>query len=294
MTTNLVVPDPGVLKKATLLSICKRRKWKRYSRLRKSDLARFVLEHDTMENAAATKIARAYRAHRQRWETAATVNDTDVFSGDPLPTKTFAVLSHGRRYDFVALTLLEYFLCAGKFENPYTREALCDWDLRRLQRSIVEDRKELPNFEINGRRYVLKNLVDVRHLITRARAEAHQRQELQEMFERNCLSTVREIVELVLLLNNQMHNVSEAICRILEQLIPQFMEYVQDLRFLSSHSAQNIFLQALSYLRSSGLVQSSVSGGSSSTGLRNEMFSSLIHIFHQQYESLFPQLSANL
>lgn len=150
---------------AQLRKVAKRYRLQNVTRIRKEPLTAILSVLQRIESrevliAATTRIQRWFR----RWRF---VNSMDPCTLEPVSAGTafHIVQEDGKRYKFEPVSLADYFLCSGKFENPFTKSPLSDVELRRLNRFLPED--EYPD------------LADVKELV-RDRVAAEEREDAEQ------------------------------------------------------------------------------------------------------------------
>ena len=123
--------------KERLQSLCKRKKWRGYSKYKKSDLVQFVQKKIQHETKAARRLQRWYRTYIRQLRL---VNDTDFVSLEEFEEgeSLFKLLEHRQIYRFRPDQLIQSILSLGQFVNPYTRTPLSENSLTRLHQAYLK------------------------------------------------------------------------------------------------------------------------------------------------------------
>ena len=191
--------------KTELLQLCRDNQWQGYSRLRKPQLLRFV---QTKERATAT-LVRAVRRWLQRLRSQTTLmNDTDAFTLEPIdPGAQFCVRqSRFQMYQFDVRQLMRYVLTEGKFQNPFTRQALSDRDLRRLvwryhqAEEEGEEEEEHLTYELDNVQYLLgpeTDLVGLRQSLAVQQQRLREQERVVQLIQEECVDSFDQIVDMI-------------------------------------------------------------------------------------------------
>jgi len=122
--------ETRLLTKHELKTICRKNKWRNYSRFNKDRLIRYVILRSNMNKRKIKLI--------QRWWRKINIlaNDTDVFTLLPFTASNhiFKLREGGVTYQFDCRTLILYMFDSGRFWNPYTRKLLPPFQLQALSK----------------------------------------------------------------------------------------------------------------------------------------------------------------
>ena len=218
-----------------LRDMCKKNKWRGYSKHAKAGLIRHIVQSMRREDAAA----RVLQAQWLRWRARpkAVVNHEDVFTLEPFSDKEkiFTIRSGDCVYQFTSDSLLRYFLASGNFSNPLTRKPLSDRDLRRLRKHYFENYSAPLVFEQRrGNSIRITRHTDMQRLkarVSRIRREESEHERVRTHLLQAAESTVDVIIEISRELPQQTDD-GDIIVQVLHSLLsfhlPNYMQIVHD------------------------------------------------------------------
>lgn len=234
--------------KQELLNLCKRYRWKGYSRMCKPQLLTFVrqkLAVVAQQKHAAQRIQRWYRNVVMK----SVVNTTDFVTLEEFSPheNVFKLRQDKKTFLFNSVSLLQSMFATGKFVNPYTQKILPDIDLRRLHmhylRSISSP-SDLIFFSVAGNSYALTDDFDIVGLCESIRNEANSVREREQTLEFLTEEAERIHEEMEDIMSNAVstspESLADATLRVLGVHLPLLQESVVQISFICPETAADL------------------------------------------------------
>lgn len=279
------------LHKSHLVRVCQQFNWKKYSRLNKADLKRFV----NKRYKAVSTIQRWVRELLSRFKKYTAVNHDDFITLDKIQSPVvFDIKDHGKMQVFLfhPRNLLEYMLRSGQFTNPFTRQPVSDYDLKRLLMSYSKFTEETNTdpltttigiYEHQLTKYT--DILNMKTIITRQRADEHQLSELDRYIRERCSDIVEIILDIVM---NLPYEDTEAIGDVIKEAV-RYIHYHLFARFIESFRHMHILdnRRAKLYLKNilENLQIRIIACARAST---KRLLCSVMKLFASYYDQIYP------
>lgn len=187
--------------KERLNSLCKRKKWRGYSKYNKSDLVQFVQNKLKDETKAARRLQHWYRTYIRHLKF---VNDTDFVSLEEFEEGEclFKLLEHRQIYRFRPDQLIQFILSSGQFLNPYTRTPLSENSLTRLHQVYLKNNKsqnEIITFTLKGVVRTINSettLISIQKFLTQELKDNRERERTIQFLVSLCKDIHTEIIDI--------------------------------------------------------------------------------------------------
>jgi hypothetical protein len=275
--------------KKQLFAVCSTYGLRRYSQLNKTSLIKFIEDHVLRYEKAVVLIQRWIRRISKNWHEYQTVNDIDFVTLEPIESAVVFKLrnrSNKQTYIFDPRNLMKYILDCGKFINPFTREALSDLDIKRLQHAYLKTEDNVEHrlsYQLGPQTHRLDrntDLVQVKISLQRVKQEEHQREELFRHLQENCTDVVNTIFDMILYLpSRDVEVIAQVMTYIINYHFTQFLEHFQHQLQVDSGAAQHFFHQIINrFIETSESV---------SDTLTQRLVLTVKKLFLAQYNELF-------
>lgn len=275
--------------KQQMVDLCRRKKWKGYSRLDKRKLQVFIDRNHVLEQRALDIINRAIRKWVHKFKSSRIVNTEDIFTTDEIPKAMLFTLRGDKNnvYQFHVQSLLKYVLTEGKFINPFTMAELTDIDLRRLKKRFFESlgsTDELPKYTLKGRERTFTdctNLCEIRKMLRIEKHAEYQRQELLDYLHNMVCQTLDTILDIIQnVSNNDLDSITSVFIYALYYHLPKFLEYLMDFIDASEVEGRQFFKETV--ITIAGMINEM-----STTCIKAEILSCVFKVLDHKYEETF-------
>ncbi len=279
------------LNKQRLVSICRKKRWRGYSRFKKEDLVTFVCCKFGIQNQAARLIQCWYAKRHQAATPYVVVNDTDFISLEKIDCIViFRLRNHvtKQEFHFDPRNLLRFVLETGKFINPFTREPISDNDLTRLLACYLSMHEEtVMTVRLGPTTLAITadtNLVNLKAFIIKRRREETEREQDVIHFDTQLVEISQIMLTMILCVPSaEVEIVTQVLDVVLNYHLPNYVFTCDYLRQLNENAAR---LRMSSFIGQLLVVSRD---GCHSTLIRS-IADSVAKIFRTHYYQLFGSL----
>jgi len=228
--------------KQRLTLLCKRKKWRKYSKFNKIELLQFVQQHLNLEHKAASRLQHWFRSYVC---TLKLVNSTDFVSLEEFEPNQclFKLREHRQIYRFIPEQLVQSIISTGKFINPYTRTVLSQNSLTRLHKLYIKTSDCGITFKLNGvdkRIDAQTTLIEIQRTLTQELQDLREMERTIEHLVSNCTNIHNQIIEICTnALTEDRDTITTIITHIFGFYFPVLQEYVLDVATFSHYVAIN-------------------------------------------------------
>jgi hypothetical protein len=264
--------------KQRLHLLCKRKKWRGYSKYKKLDLVQFVQLKFKHETNAARRLQRWYRKYIRHLQF---VNDTDFVSLEEFEESEclFKVLEHQKFYRFRPNQLIQYIVSSGQFINPYTRTRLSEHSLTRLHEKYLATNKtqdEMITFTLKGVVRTINSettLTSIQKALTQELQDNRERQRTIEFLVALCRDIHSEIIDICTnVIIDDMDTISSVVSYVFGFHFPLLQESMVEIANVSPANASNLMI---SFFRDISIVE-----------LRSPLHNKIMRLYLHQLNTL--------
>jgi hypothetical protein len=264
--------------KEHLHSLCKRKKWRGYSKYKKSDLVQFVQNKLQDETKAACRLQRWYKTYIRHLKL---VNDTDFVSLEEFEEGEclFKLLEHRQIYRFRPDQLIQSILSSGQFINPYTRTALSENSLTRLHQVYLKTNKtqnEIITFTLKGVVRTINSettLTSIQKALTQELKDNRERERTIQFLVSLCRDIHSEIIDICThAITDDIDTISSVVSYVFGFHFPILQDSMVEIVNVSQQNAVNLMI---SFIRDVSIV-----------AMRSPLHNRIMRLYLQQLNSL--------